>query len=817
MKQNVLEKLEWRFLVGQLASFCKTKAATERSLALFPDLKRETVEERWRLVDPLRQLINLGYNPPLSDLDEITPIFRAISVGQILSGKDLRQIYTLLIIVKSVHKFCSDFSNKCVTLKHVHARTYPLPRIMSEIEKTVDPDGELLDDASPELSEIRKGKLAIRKRIESLIRGLFQDQEMIKYIQDDFYTIRADRYVVPIKLDGRGRIKGSIYDTSDSGQTLFIEPTVVAPLNEELLELELSEKLEILRIFRALGEKIAVELDIIRQNYVELVELDFLTAQANLAKKIDANPVKLAKAPTVQLKDARHPVLALDPERKVVGNHILLDASQKTLVISGPNAGGKTVVLKTVGLMHLMAKAGLLISASPDSEIFLFNDIFLELGDAQNLSANLSTFSGHLMGIKPIIENAGEQDLVLLDEIAAGTEPQAGAALAQAILEHLVEHRCVTVATTHFDSLKGLAIADDRYRNGSMEYSLKNLKPTYRLILDVPGQSYGIELAEHIGLPMALIERAKDLRGSGANRLDEIINDLNAARTQLSEESNRIRQKTFELETAKEHWQREKASLEEARRDAAKKMADRYEDSLSDLKEQYNDVIEEMRKHLKSLESKDAATDKEREAFNDLRQAAKAKLDAINTSIKDVSSHAASPKDDSLTPLAFADLRENLKVFVHSLQQEGTVARVPSSPQQPIDIRLGLLNVRIPLSDLRAAPTKGAAKQERKIHPIKDSVVARQEEIPFTPQTSTNSVDLRGKDALDAVEHMWRFVDQAVRTGEPRVVIIHGHGFNKLKPAIREALAHNPPYQVRFRPGDEKEGGDGVTIVSLDR
>ncbi|RZA10139.1 MAG: endonuclease MutS2, partial [Proteobacteria bacterium] len=333
------------------------------------------------------------------------------------------------------------------------------------------------------------------------IRQLLTDQDVEAYVQDKIFTIRSDRYVVPMRVDGRGRVKGSIYDTSASGQTLYMELSEVRPMNDALLELESSEKLEILRIFKELSAQIAAELDTIDNNYKQLVELDILTAEAGLAVKLDAGPASIRDTPGLSFLRARHPILEMRQGFKTVANNVGLEDGQLSLIVSGPNAGGKTVVLKTVGLLHLMVKARLLLPLDEKSEVFLFENIFVEIGDAQNLSANLSTFSGHLMGLKPVLQEAGPDDLILLDELAVGTEPHTGSAIGQAVLEELANRKATAIVTTHFDNLKSLAINDKRFRNGSMEFSTKNLQPTYRLVLDIPGQSYGIEVAEQIGLP----------------------------------------------------------------------------------------------------------------------------------------------------------------------------------------------------------------------------------------------------------------------------------------------------------------------------
>ncbi|MES2745213.1 MAG: hypothetical protein V4655_07290, partial [Bdellovibrionota bacterium] len=397
INELTLEKLQWPSLCEALASEARTVEGNHSCLNLKPEFEKIDIELRWQDVVPLRDLVRAGYRPPIGELPDMHRTFRAVSLGQILEGEEVWSVFVLLQMVRNVHQFAMDKQDKCRTLQKFYRLLQPLPKLSRTIEKTISPEGELLDDASPELMRIRQQKLSMRRKIESTIKQLLTAQDVEAYVQDTFFTIRSDRYVVPMRLDSRGRVKGSIYDTSASGQTIYMELAEVRPLNDALLELESSEKLEILRIFKELSALIATELEVIDNNYKQLVELDILSAEAGLAVRLDAGVAHLRDQAGISLFRARHPILELRQGFKTVANDVGLEEGQLSLIISGPNAGGKTVVLKTVGLVHLMAKARLLLPADDRSEIFLFDNIFVEIGDAQNLSANLSTFSGHLI------------------------------------------------------------------------------------------------------------------------------------------------------------------------------------------------------------------------------------------------------------------------------------------------------------------------------------------------------------------------------------------------------------------------------------
>lgn len=816
INELTLEKLQWSQLCEALAAEANTIEGHHSCLHLKPRFDKLDIELRWQDVIPLRDLLRSGYRPPIGELPEMQLIFRAVSLGQILEGEAIWSVYTLLQMVRSVHQFAMDKQERCKTLGTFYRLIHPLPKLARTIEKTIAPDGELLDDASPELTRIRQQKLSMRRKIESTIKQLLSDQEVEAYVQDKFFTIRSDRYVVPMRVDGRGRVKGSIYDTSASGQTLYMELAEVRPMNDALLELESAEKLEILRIFKELSAQIAAELDTIDNNYRQLVELDILTAEAGLAVKLDAGTAELRHTPGLSFLRARHPLLDMRQGFKTVANDVGLEDGQLSLIVSGPNAGGKTVVLKTVGLLHLMAKARLLLPLEATSEIFLFNNIFVEIGDAQNLSANLSTFSGHLMGLKPVLQEAGPNDLILLDELAVGTEPHTGSAIGQAVLEELANRHATAIVTTHFDNLKSLALNDKRFRNGSMEFSTKNLQPTYRLVLDIPGQSYGLEVAEQIGLPRHVIERAKDLRGRSSSTMEQILDSWMVLREEANQEKLRYGQLKLDMESQKHRWEQERAALASSKQDSSAKIKARYQDQIDRLKGEYESMLEELRELLKEQKKAPAAPDQLRDLIRDAQNRLDAKGRGLQGSLDDVEREFQSIDKLPGHPATLGELKEGSRVFIVSMNKAAVVSKVQGEPNVQIEVKAGLLKIKPQLSDLRViAETKPEAAKNTMKSRVSSRAVRGEKEPAFTIPTLTNSLDLRGMDANSALDRTWSFIDKAVLRGESFVILIHGHGTDTLKRALRRALAKDAPYALDFRPGETEEGGDGVTVVQL--
>ncbi len=802
MHTKLAEKLEWSLLLKYLAEYCQTQEGKTRAYDLSPTLKAKDVAERWAQVEPLLALIRLDFLPALGELTPIHAVLKSLSIGQVLEGEHFRCVLNLLQTTQKVHEFAQDYASISSTLHHVKNRIVPLPTLLKAIGKTIDEAGSVRDEATPELSRLRSQKRGLRKRIEESLSTISQESEFAKYIQDDFFTMREDRYVIPVKLDGRGRVPGAIIDTSTSGQTLYIEPTSIRIQNQTLKELELSEKLEVFRILKELSLQVAVESENIQNNYNEIISLDLMFAEARLAYKLDARPIPLSQKPILRFIGAIHPLLKLNDEGVVVSNDIELKEGQNCLVISGPNAGGKTVILKTVGIIHMMVAAGLMPPVGPGSEIFLFEKMFIEMGDTQDLSAHLSTFSGHLLGLKPILQNAEERDIVFLDEICVGTEPHTGAALAQSMLEHLAEKGAWIIATTHFDSLKLLAMNNSKFRSGAMGYK-ENYQPTYKLNVDIPGLSFGIEVAEQVGISSTIIKRARDLHGKEASAFDEAIGKLLKQASYYEEKTEEAAIKIRKAEEEKSRWSHEVEVLKKKRHDLAEKVIEQYEEELKNLRDKFETTLKKTK--LQEPSDKKELTDT---------------LEGLKSGIQRLQEdHVSKPKEPG-HPINFDSLQKGDPVYVTRFKKMGKVLRKGRNAQEKIEVEIGSLKFHVLAKELRIVPRSEANKPHQLLqYKPKKEVVRLSEKIErvLVIPSATNTVDVRGMTAEDAVEKTWRFMDAAVMRGEYAVLIIHGHGTHTLKQAIRKALENESPYDIGFFPGTPSEGGDGVTVVYFQR
>lgn len=804
------DQLEWSAMVEYISGGCTTVPGDLKVKGVTPSLSTPEIIERWRILSPITELIDSGYCPRIGSIDDLGTIFRSLSLGSVLDGESLRLMLTLLDSTVQVHNFCEDFKGKCPVLGEFSIRLFPLPRITSLIERSIDEDGEIKDDASDSLQKIRNQKRHLSTKIQNKIKSLLHDTEIEMYLQDSFFTIRNDRYVIPMRLDGHGRIKGNVIDTSNSGQTMFLEPFQITELNQTLLDLESEEKVEIAKILKNISVNISKHLSEISESYETLIELDFFVAQAKFFSKFQCNAPSLASEPTISLKSCFHPLLKIS-EDSVVENDIELKSGQSCLVISGPNAGGKTVVLKTLAYCHLMAKCGFLLPCSKDSTVFLFNNIHLELGDGQSVTQSLSTFSAHLLGLRPIVESSSSHDLVLLDEIAVGTEPNVGSAIAQAVLEELTRKKVITVVTTHFEKLKILAIENPSMRNASMEYLTESFSPSFRLILDVPGKSFALELAAKIGIPDTIIDRAKELSGQNLSDLDMVIAEVMQIKQAAFSEAEKLKAEKLEAAKQKNRWNHEIELLQQTRKKAAEKLKIRFE-------EQINEKIDEVELAKKELKNtKTLSPNAEQKAKSNVGK----KLDSLKKEIGELEKFTPNERILPGSELTWDDAKSGEKVFVIPLNKSGNILKT-AKDKDVIEVQVGLLKIRSQIAELRllkdhiknqSSSSEQAKKplnlQKPKFHTLLDQTP----EISYSVQTSSNTVNLRGLDVTDGIEKAMSFIDSGLLKGESCVFLLHGHGTSALKNAIRQKLATDCPYRVTFRPGDRDEGGDGVTVV----
>jgi DNA mismatch repair protein MutS2 len=632
---------------------------------------------------------------------------------------------------------------------------------------------------------------ALKQKIRAKLEAMLGSPRFADLLQEQYFAQRENRYVLPIKVERKSEVPGIVHDMSASGATVFIEPRELVDLNNQIKEADLAVDREVHRILQDLSQQVAAHAEALRTDLDVLGRLDCLRAKALLARLLKASDPLVNAEGRIRLRQARHPLLVLSRpqgQEPVVPNDLELCDPVRVLIISGPNTGGKTVTLKIVGLFALMMRAGLQLPCAPGSEMAFFPDVYADIGDAQDLTKDLSSFSAHMTDMIALLREAGAGALVLLDEPVTSTDPAEGAALAHALLVHLAERGFTVVATTHYNDLKALAQAHPGFANASVEFNISTLAPTYRLILGMPGGSSAIDIAGRLGMDEAILDEAVRLVDARERALERLMEELQETRRKLDEDVRRTAELLAEAETAarlqKELGARLAATEQESRKTVRKKITD----EILKARAEVQSVVEEIKT--------DKRLSKAREA--------KERLAAIEQAMR-----ASLARSGDYRPVS--DLRIGDRVEVVSLGTMGMLLENPAGKKR-VRIRMGEAEVSVAVSDL-AGLAEGAG-EEASQGARKDKTVGARHAAPLPMQEATAVVDVRGQTVEEAQEAVVACLDRAALAGTQTVRIIHGHGTGRLKQALRDYLK-NSPYVASFRPGERAEGGDGATVVSL--
>ena len=767
------EFLDWPELCARLAA--QADSSRGRTACQGLPLCESAAEARERMADvsELQTLLRLGESLPGLGFPEIEAHLLAVGQGAPLGPEELRQVADFCETAASARRFYGRVADQdprvqAPRMSKLAAGLGYHDELVRMARETFDAAGELRDGASPDLGRLRRERDLVAARVRSEADRLLQSEEYAPFLQDRFVTLREDRFVLPLRASFKSMGLGIVHDTSRSGETVFVEPTALVELNNRLKVAEIEIRRESRRILEELAGVVSQAAEGLRQDREILTRLDFLAAAARLAVTYDGTPVEIVDQPIVDLRLLRHPLLALravESRSKVTPNDVALGqvaehSTAKVLVVSGPNAGGKTVLLKSVGLAALLARAGLPVPAAPGSRVGFFHQVLADIGDQQSVMGDLSTFSAHLANLSGILNLAqaanGENLLILCDELMVGTHPQQGAALAGAMLEVLADAPGLVMVTTHFDNLKAMAETDGRFRNAGMEYDLQKLRPTFRLKDGVPGRSYAFDIAARIGLPAPVLDRARALMDASHLGLEETLRNLQE-REQALERSNQA------LEAARRELEQAKQDLDT--------QADASQAAAAALTRRERELA------VRSREAVDAAVREAREAISEIVREAKR--------------------------TRTAQAVEAARAALERKAKETTAALPEAEPLDVTKLRQALANRALGVSSTSKKASTHAAR-----------AASERPAEPTAMQTGANTLDLRGQRADEALGELEAFLDRTALEGADTVFIIHGHGTGALRKVVREYLATSP-YVERFRPGGTGEGGDGVSVVSL--
>lgn len=791
MYEKSLKTLEYDKIVARLMDMAASNLGREHTSSLKPITDIGEIKRNIEETDEALKLIIKYGNPPLYGINPIMIETKRVEMGGVLSPGGLLKIAESLRVSRALKKYMEEGikSDPNAEYPNVFGHIEGLnvfPSVESEITNAIISEDEISDNASNNLRNIRRQIVQKQNSVKTKLDSIISSTDNKKYLQDNIVTMREGRYVVPVKQESRANIPGLIHDTSSSGATIFVEPMAVVELNNEIRELMIKEREEIEKILRELSLLVAEHSYEIGANELVLKELDFIFAKGKLALEMNAVKPALNDRGYTNIKKGRHPLLKVD---KVVPIDIYIGKDFNTLVVTGPNTGGKTVTLKTIGLLTLMAQAGLFIPADYGSEIAVYDNVYADIGDEQSIEQSLSTFSSHMVNIVDILERAEYNSLALFDELGAGTDPTEGAVLAISILDALRSKKIRTVATTHYNQLKMYALTTEGVANAAMEFDVETLSPTYKLLIGVPGKSNAFEISKRLGLPDAIIDYARELVDAENVEFEDVLSAIESDRQKSEadrEEADRLRR---EVQNLRNTLEEEKEKTREMRQNILDKARREAADIIKETKEEAELILDEL-KDVSSTIEKDSAR-RLQQAQDVLRDKSKSIDASLQQDILKVK-NAKPPKD----------LKKGDTVEVLSLKQFGTVLDKPDSSGN-VMVQVGLMKVSLPLNSLRLSSVEKEVKERQ----VKNIVQTKSKYIK-------NKIDLRGKNVEEAIVELDKYIDDAYLSGLKQVEVVHGKGTG----ALREGLK---PYFKRHRHikstrlGEFNEGGDGVTIIEL--
>lgn len=787
MDNKVFETLEYNKIKEKLKDYAKSYLGQEKIDGLEPVFDKAEIEFLLKKTKDAIALIEKFSNPPIYGISDLKAISKRLSMKGVLENSEFRQIADSLRVSSALKDYVEGLESPNI-IKNDIDLLYTNKRIEKEIERIILDDDTIADDASRLLFSIRRNIRNKTEEIRKKLQSIVNDKDSAVNLQDNIITVRDGRYVVPVKQGSKGNFPGITHDRSSSGQTVFIEPMVVVDLNNQIRQLQIDEQDEIRRILKELSELCGQYREEIQSNQDRLVDLDFTFAKAKMALSMKATLPLINADKIVDIKEARHPLL----RGKVVPIDIRLGEDFNALIITGPNTGGKTVTLKTLGLMILMAQSGLYIPAAEFSKVGIFKSIYADIGDKQSIELSLSTFSASMTNIVDILNKADQDSLVLFDELGSGTDPTEGAALAMSIIDSLINRNIHLVSTTHYSELKLYAMTRDKVQNASVEFDVRTLSPTFRLIIGSPGKSNAFEISRRLGLSQDILHEANSYISKENRDFESLISDIESGRIEQEEKNKELEKLKAEYkelnQKIKENidWKKEKAKedLEKSKEEAAL--------ILEQARQEAKSLIKEAKKSIKHSSNLDRS-------FTEITEKSK--------SFKE--KYKSNKKEKNQVTGGLSDVKLGQSVKILSMDDIGVVQTKPDS-KGDVTVQVGILKFNVNLSDLDLVDEDRAKIKNDK----KSKSSYRKVMQDKASQEFKTSVDLRGMNIEEGIIEIEKFFDNSILIGLKEVSIIHGKGTGALRKGITEFLRKSR-YVDNYRIGTIDEGGSGVTVVSL--
>lgn len=784
MNSKIEKVLEFDKIRAQLAEYATSEKGKQMIKELPIEVEEKAIQHKIEETADGVELLRLKQGIPIPRLKDISFALKRLELEAGLNGRELSDILRVLTTTHEVERFFEKVEEEEITLKRIPRlveKLESIPDVTKELEASIREDGYVLDSASPTLHGIRVGiqktEQEIRRQMDQYLTG-----KNAQYLSDTIITIRNDRYVLPVKAEYKSVFGGTVHDQSATGQTLFMEPQAVVNLNNKLREYQVQEKREVERILWELSQKLMPYTNSLHQNHYVLARLDVVNAKALYANEIKATEPIIDRQNHVALWKAWHPLLNRE---KAVANDIILGEEYQAIVITGPNTGGKTILLKTVGVIQLMAQMGLYIPAGENSRVGIFTEIFADIGDEQSIEQNLSTFSSHMSNIVSILKQINDKSLLLIDEIGSGTDPQEGSSLAIAILDYIASKQSYVIASTHYPELKAYGYDRPKTINASMEFDGDTLQPTYQLLLGVPGRSNAFDISKRLGLPSIIIDQARGLLSEEDQDLNAMISDLEQKRRRAQRDADKMRhqlelstQLLEDLQKETEQFKANKARLLEEAKERANTLIEQSKDDA-------DKILSEIRElQLRSKQS----TVKEHEMIEK------------KTALTDLKHEQALKKNKVLRKeKAKKALQVGQSVEVLSFGQRGTLVEKVSDEEWVV--QMGIIKMKIAVEDLA---------------PIAETQETKQQVIVKSARSShvSSELDLRGKRYEEAMKDLDLYIDAAILANYPRVTIIHGRGTGAIQQGVHKTLrSHRSVASFEFAPMNT--GGNGATIVTF--
>lgn len=790
--KKALKTLEFDRVLDKLSEYTSAEEVKQfiRKIEPFSDLEKARAALA-ETTEAVTVLLRFGTPPVSLCAPNITGSIKRADIGGVLSAKDLLEISRVLYISRKIKVYLDSAGDDCPVLKGFSSALIVHKHIEDKINTAIVSEEEIADDASSALSSIRRKMKNLNVNIRESLNKMIHSEHYKKYLQDPIVTVRSDRFVIPVKAEYRSEVGGIVHDTSASGSTLFIEPMSVVNMNNEIRDLQNKEEQEIQRILSELSADAASVAQDLKSDYRLITKLDFIFCKGKLSLDYNGTAPELNTEGIIEFKHARHPLI---PKDTVVANDIYLGGGFDTLVITGPNTGGKTVTLKTIGLFSAMAAAGLHIPVRDGSRAAVFGHIFADIGDEQSIEQSLSTFSSHMVNIVDILKTADSDSLALFDELGAGTDPTEGAALAISVLEYLRGFGTRVAATTHYSELKLFALSTKGVENASCEFDVESLKPTYKLLIGIPGKSNAFAISRRLGLDESVIARANELLSDENIRFEDVLTDLEQNRRQAQSDKEYSLRLKKELTSLKTEIEQERAKLKENKTRIMEDARREAKIIVMEAREEANEVIRDL-EHMRISKggNDDAKIKKARERLKNREE-----------TLDSAMAKAAVPKVNHRKPIKNLKIGDTVKIL--DMNQEATVMRLPDKSGMA-RVQAGIINMDVHISNLVRVEDKSSKELADKYIKSSASYISK------TKNVSTE-IDLRGQTLEEGVMNAEKFLDDCYLAGISPVVIIHGKGTGILRKGIRERLKKHK-YVKSFRPGTFGEGEDGVTVVEL--